>query len=98
MYVIHRSFVSVVLVVTFVSAVSFRSFRWFRSFRFDGFVLAFRVLVHAIFKEVEQGYTLSCLAKPFLFTIIVPGFAIYNKITSFAWFTSRKNSQKETNL
>ena len=38
---IHRSFVSVVLVVTFVSAVSFRSFR------FDGFVLAFRVLVHA---------------------------------------------------
>ena len=45
MYVIHRSFVSVVLVVTFVSAVSFR---WFRSFRFDGFVLAFRVLVHAV--------------------------------------------------
>ena len=45
---IHRSFVSVVLVVTFVSAVSFRSFRWFRSFRFDGFVLAFRVLVHAV--------------------------------------------------
>ena len=41
---IHRSFVSVVLVVTFVSAVSFRSFRWFR---FDGFVLAFWVLVHA---------------------------------------------------
>ena len=44
---IHRSFASVVLVVTFVSAVSFRSFRWLRSFRFDGFVLAFRVLVHA---------------------------------------------------
>ena len=24
------------------------SFRWLRSFRFDGFVLAFRVLVHAL--------------------------------------------------
>ena len=47
MYVLHCSFVSVVLVVTLVSAVSFRSFRWFWSFRFDGFVLAFRVLVHA---------------------------------------------------
>ena len=46
---IHRSFVSVVLVVTFVSAVSFRSFRWFRSFRFDGFVLAFRVLVTELY-------------------------------------------------
>ena len=45
MYVIHRSFVSVVLVVTFVWAVSFRSFR---SFRFDCFVLAFWVLVHAV--------------------------------------------------
>ena len=39
MYVLHRSFVSVVLVGTFVSAVSFR---------FDGFVLVFRVLVHAV--------------------------------------------------
>ena len=47
MYVIHRSFVSVVLVVTFVLAVSFRSFRSFPWFRFDGFVLAFWVLVHA---------------------------------------------------
>ena len=54
MYVIHRSFVSVVLVVTFVSAVSFRSFRWFRSFRFDGFVLAFRVLVHAVCEAIKK--------------------------------------------
>ena len=50
----HRSFVSVVLVVTFVSAVSFRSFRWFRSFRFDGFVLAFRVLVHAVCEAIKK--------------------------------------------
>ena len=56
LFVIHRSFVSVVLVVTFVSAVSFRSFRWFRSFRFDGFVLAFRVLVHAVFVTSRAQY------------------------------------------
>ena len=60
---IHRSFVSVVLVVTFVSVVSFRSFWWLRSFRFDGFVLAFRVLLHACnngmfleFHEFETKY------------------------------------------
>ena len=54
---IHRSFVSVVLVVTFVSAVSFRSFR------FDGFVLAFRVLVHAANRDITKSSKPARLAK-----------------------------------
>ena len=45
---IYRSFVSDVLVVTFVSTVSFR---------FDGFVLVFRILVHAAaIKSVTMNY------------------------------------------
>ena len=37
-----------VLLLCFVGfAILVWSFRWLRSFRFDGFVLTFRVLVHA---------------------------------------------------
>ena len=43
-----------VSVVSLVSFRSFRSFRAFRSFRFGGFVLLFRVLVHAPPEEYED--------------------------------------------
>ena len=39
------------------------SFRWLRSFRFDGFVLAFRVLVHAASSTFKYLYLITTALK-----------------------------------